>query len=206
MPHHPNTKVCTHVQVTGHRCGSPALRNEQFCYFHQRMMRGVATPPEARLHPVALIENEEAIQASLMEVINAIARNTIDTRRAELILRALHIAVKNVRRTSFDSATSAMVREVPDYPAPAPPEMDACSEPGASAQPALPSAPTAQTWEAALKEAGERYAAIYLSRHQSEAEIREEFARRESIVNPTQRKPPASAELPATEITVRKKG
>jgi hypothetical protein len=99
VPHHPNTKVCTHVRVTGHRCGSPALRGERFCYFHQRMMRGVPVPPDARLHPVALIENEAAIQASLMEVINAIARNTIDIRRAELILKALHIAVKNTRRT-----------------------------------------------------------------------------------------------------------
>ena len=87
MPVHPNVKVCTHIKVTGIRCGSPALRGEQFCYFHQRMMRGVATPPNARLHPIALIENEEAIQASLMEVINALARNTIDLHRAQLILR-----------------------------------------------------------------------------------------------------------------------
>ena len=102
MPRHPNVKLCTHIKVTGVRCGSPALRGEQFCYFHQRMMRGVQTPPDARLHPVALIENEEAIQASLMEVINAIARNTIDLRRADLILKALHIAVKNSRRVRFD--------------------------------------------------------------------------------------------------------
>ena len=94
MPIHPSVKVCTHIKVTGVRCGSPALRGEQFCYFHQRMVRGVATPPNARLHPIALIENEEAIQASLMEVINALARNTIDLKRAELILRALEPAVE----------------------------------------------------------------------------------------------------------------
>jgi hypothetical protein len=132
MPHHPNTRVCTHVKVTGHQCGSPALRGEQFCYFHQRMMRGVPTPPDARMHPIALIENEEAIQASIMEVINALARNTIDTRRAELILRALHIAVKNAGRTKFHHSASEMVREVPDYPAPdappAHPEMDSPGE------------------------------------------------------------------------------
>ena len=37
-----------------------------------------------------------------MEVINALMRNTIDLKRAELILRALHIAVKNARRVKFD--------------------------------------------------------------------------------------------------------
>jgi hypothetical protein len=68
------------------------------------MVRGVSTPPNPRLRPIALIESEEAIQASLMEVINALARNTIDLRRAELMLRALHIAVKNVRRVRFQPA------------------------------------------------------------------------------------------------------
>jgi hypothetical protein len=115
MARHPNVKLCTHIKVTGVRCGSPALRGEQFCYFHQRMLRGVPTPPDARLHPVALIENEEAIQASLMEVINAIARNTIDLRRADLILKALHIAVKNSRRVRFDHQASTMVDQIPDY-------------------------------------------------------------------------------------------
>jgi len=83
----------------------------------------VATPPKSRLHPIALIENEEAIQASLMEVINALVRNTIDFRRAQLILRALHIAVKNSPRVHFQVSQNEMVREVPDYPAaPAPPK------------------------------------------------------------------------------------
>ena len=81
------------------------------------MMRGVQVPPESRIHPVALIENEEAIQASLMEIINAVARNTIDLKRADLILKALHIAVKNSRRVRFD-APSNMVHRIPDYPAP----------------------------------------------------------------------------------------
>lgn len=115
MPVHPNVKTCTHIKVTGIRCGSPALRGEQFCYFHQRMVRGVHTPPQSRLHPVALIEDGESLQASLMEIINALARNTIDLHRAELILRALHIAVKNVRRVRFDFRAEHMINEVPDY-------------------------------------------------------------------------------------------
>src|SRR3984885_13405156 len=99
----PNTRTCTHIKVTGVRCDSPALRGEQFCYFHQRMIRGVRTPPRSRLHPIAQLESEEAIQASLMEVINALIRDTIDTKRAELIIRALHIAVKNAHRARFNN-------------------------------------------------------------------------------------------------------
>jgi hypothetical protein len=66
------------------------MRGEQFCYFHQRMIRGVRTPPQARLHPIALIEDQESLQVALMEVINALMRNSIDLKRATLILRALH--------------------------------------------------------------------------------------------------------------------
>jgi hypothetical protein len=119
MPCHPNVKTCTHIKVTGHPCGSPALSGERFCYFHQRMIYGVRTPPKSRIHPMALIENEEGIQVALMETINAIARNTIDLKRASLILRALAIATHNARRARFDRCESEMVRSIPDYP-PAP--------------------------------------------------------------------------------------
>ena len=118
-----NTKTCAHIKVTGVRCGSPALYGESFCYFHQRMHRGVRMPAQARLHPIALIEDEESIQAALMEVINALMRNTIDLKRATLILRALHIAVKNAHRVKFGLSANSMVREVPNYPEPErPPE------------------------------------------------------------------------------------
>ncbi|HTS35364.1 MAG TPA: hypothetical protein VMH04_06815 [Candidatus Solibacter sp.] len=114
-----NVQSCTHIKVTGVRCGSPALRGEQFCYFHQRMVRGVRTPPKARLHPIALIEDEESIQSALMEVINALMRNTIDLKRATLILRALHIAVKNAQRARFNYSRTEAVTEIPEYIQPA---------------------------------------------------------------------------------------
>jgi hypothetical protein len=120
MAVNPNTRVCAHIKVNGIRCGSPALRQEVFCYFHQRMIRGVRTPPKSRLHPIANFEDAQAIQASLMEVVNALVRNQIDVPRARLILRALSIAARNAPKTRFDCWQSDMVKEVPEYPA-APP-------------------------------------------------------------------------------------
>jgi hypothetical protein len=52
-----NRKSCTHIKISGVRCGSPSLRGEQFCYYHQRMHRGVRTPPQSRLHPLACIRS-----------------------------------------------------------------------------------------------------------------------------------------------------
>jgi hypothetical protein len=113
MSVHPNVKTCTHIKVTGLRCGSPALRGEEFCYFHQRMLRTVKSP-NSRLHHVALLENEEAIQASIMEIVNALIRGTIDLKRGELILRALNAAVRNSRRARFNIESNKMVRELPN--------------------------------------------------------------------------------------------
>jgi hypothetical protein len=110
-----NSKVCTHIKISGVRCGSPSLRGQQFCYYHQRMHRGVRTPPQSRLHPLACIEDKESIQAALAEVINALLRNTIDMKRATLILRALHIAVKNDARASVKAQPSNIVKEIPEY-------------------------------------------------------------------------------------------
>jgi hypothetical protein len=105
------------------------MRGEQFCYFHQRMIRSVRTPPQSRLHPIALIEDEESIQVALMEVINALMRNTIDVKRASLILRALNIAARNIRRMKFGIHDNKIVREVPNYPAPPEPVQDSAHEP-----------------------------------------------------------------------------
>lgn len=120
MAIHPNARICSYIKVNGIRCGSPALREEVFCYFHQRMIRGVRTPPNSRLHPIANFEDPQAIQSSLMEVVNALVRNHIDVSRAQLILRALHIAVKNAAKVHFHWSQTDMVSEVPEYPA-APP-------------------------------------------------------------------------------------
>jgi hypothetical protein len=112
-----NLKSCTHIKVTGVRCGSPTLRGEQFCYFHQRMLRTVKDPA-SRIHHHALLEDEESIQASLMEVVNSLLRGTIELKRAELILRALNTAVRNIRRVKFGLHSDEMVREIPNYPNP----------------------------------------------------------------------------------------
>src|SRR5260370_15222374 len=112
MAVNPNTRVCSHIKVNGIRCGSPSLRQEVFCYFHQRMIRGVRTPPKSRLHPIANFESQEAIQVSLMEVVNALVRNHIDVPRARLILRALSIASRNASKVRFDCWQSDMVKEV----------------------------------------------------------------------------------------------
>jgi hypothetical protein len=89
-------------------------------YFHQRMTYGVRTPSRSRIHPMAMLEDPQSIQAALMEVINAPVRNHIDYKRASLVIRALHTAVRNAKGANFRDRDD-MVQEVPEYPAATPP-------------------------------------------------------------------------------------
>jgi hypothetical protein len=115
MPLHPNVRRCTHIHITGHRCGSPALKQEYFCYFHTRMIKGVQTRVDSQIHPIALIENPEAIQSAIMHMIDGVLKGAIDNKRAALVLKALYIAVRNSRNVYFRLRPDDMVREVPNY-------------------------------------------------------------------------------------------
>ncbi len=116
MSLHPNAKRCTHIKVTGHQCGSPALRGEHFCYFHTRMIKGVRSRPDQRLAASCyIVDSPEALQVALIETLNDIVRGNLDPRRASLVLRALAIAQKNMRYAHFHQHARQMVRDLPDY-------------------------------------------------------------------------------------------
>ena len=173
--------TCTHIKVTGLRCGSPALRGEQFCYFHQNAIRSVRRPKQSRLHPIAMIEDEESIQYALMEVINALMRNTIDYKRATLILRALHIAVKNASRVKFGIQGKSSVTQVPSYADPTTEHEEIASEsdlPAVAANPFLPIGPEGPRFWEQQAETARQIAREDVQRFAAEAKSREEARKR----------------------------
>jgi hypothetical protein len=120
LPKHPNVRNCTHIKVTGQQCGSPALRREFFCYFHTRVIKGVQQRVDMQLHSMALLEDCESIQLSLMHVVDGLVKGTLEPVRARLIIQALRIAARNAKNVRFDdfhyrSSEQPMVRQVPDY-------------------------------------------------------------------------------------------
>ena len=119
LPKRPNVRHCTHIKVTGQQCGSPALRGEFFCYFHTRVIKGVQLRVDMQLHSMALLEDCESIQLSLMHVVDGLIKGTLEPVRARLIIQALRIAARNAKNVRFDtkreSEKQSMVREVPDY-------------------------------------------------------------------------------------------
>jgi hypothetical protein len=86
-----STPRCQHIKVDGSRCGSPAMRQRKFCYYHLR-----ATIQPKRLE-MPLLEDAPSVQLGIMRVCNAIASGSIDSKKAGLLLYGLQTASCNLR-------------------------------------------------------------------------------------------------------------
>src|SRR6266568_9178957 len=102
---------CRHIFTDGRRCASPCLRQQEFCYYHHTTRRPIANPRQRRsrrstFHP-PLPEDRSAIQASIGEVLQRIASNEIDPRRAGLLLYGLQIASLNLPKPQLNTKPTA---------------------------------------------------------------------------------------------------
>jgi hypothetical protein len=104
---------CRHIKASGTKCEAPALKVEQFCYFHSR------SRAHARRHvdhyqaiEIPLLEDRSAIQHALTEVARAVARGSIDPKRAGLLLYAFQIAAQNAKNQADIVGGGLQVREV----------------------------------------------------------------------------------------------
>ena len=85
---------CTHLHPSGKPCGSFALRGERFCYQHHPSRPPARPHRSAHTEPFTLpvLINRQAVQIALAEVAIRIADNTLDTKRAALLLQCLQTA------------------------------------------------------------------------------------------------------------------
>ena len=47
-PSYETRKTCRHIFTDGHRCGSPSLTDELFCYYHHTTRKPLANPKDRR--------------------------------------------------------------------------------------------------------------------------------------------------------------
>ncbi|HKD83974.1 MAG TPA: hypothetical protein VKB58_04435 [Terriglobales bacterium] len=105
--------ICEHIKPSGKRCGSPALRDKSFCYYHSnveeclpsvRNMFAVRNPNAAPGEwpftdfPAPVLEDAAAIQVGFTQALYGVANGHLDLRRAKLVLSALHGASANLKR------------------------------------------------------------------------------------------------------------
>ncbi len=100
---------CQHVKVNGTQCGSPALRRRRHCYSHDRMLDGkrrFATSRELKPRPVfsiGLLEDANAVQVALMQVLQLLGSGQMDMKMAGLMLYGLQTASANLKNTRFEA-------------------------------------------------------------------------------------------------------
>ena len=115
-------ELCRHIKSNGIQCHAVALRDEHFCYFHKRLNEGhrlyrstmagkkrlmdrgfiIALPP---------LEDRVSVQLALSEVINALACNFIDSKRANALFFGLKLAAANAKGLEAFPGPPAVVRD-----------------------------------------------------------------------------------------------
>lgn len=110
--------TCQHIKPGGARCGSPALRGQDYCYFHIGAHR---TIPSVNLWPTGELPSRNnpqsldavdqnlsrqryeppneavAIQIGFARLIRGVTQGLLNARQAKLILSALHKAAADRR-------------------------------------------------------------------------------------------------------------
>jgi hypothetical protein len=108
-----NRQHCRHINLAGGRCGSPALRGENFCFYHHATRRAIPPPTPGQPHhlnsdlePFALpvLEDRASIQLAISQVVARIASNDLDLKRARLLLFGLQIAIRALPREESEPA------------------------------------------------------------------------------------------------------
>src|ERR1700676_5543354 len=99
-----------HIHTAGNRCGSPPPRNRQFCYFHDTTRQPpmpIRMLPNEAIFGMPSIEDRHSIQHALAIILCHIAGNSLDSKRAGLLLYGLQIASANLPREPRTTTTSS---------------------------------------------------------------------------------------------------
>ena len=102
--------ICEHILPGGRRCGSPAVRGDDFCFYHRNVHRRVPevnfmmylTDPQPERNPnyqyaMPYIEDPESLQMAFTQFLHSVTEQHLSTDRAWLVLSALHGTARNLR-------------------------------------------------------------------------------------------------------------
>ncbi len=93
---------CQHVMTSGVQCGSPAIRNLMFCYYHQQgRSQAISYYAEAPFTAIEtdlpLFEDAHSIQLAVRQVAHMLLHKIVDAKTAGLLLYSLQIASANLK-------------------------------------------------------------------------------------------------------------
>ncbi len=87
--------TCHHAKANGQPCGSPALRGEQFCFYHhptRRRPRAAGRKPRLPAFHLPNLVDRASIQRALAKVASRVLSGRLDRRTARLLTFAFQVA------------------------------------------------------------------------------------------------------------------
>ncbi len=101
-----NVPRCQHIKMNGMQCGSPALNRRRQCFFHERAReqhnRIVKDQFKQARFVLPLLEDANAVQMALMQVMQLLAWGEMDHKVAGLLLYGLQTASSNLSCVDFE--------------------------------------------------------------------------------------------------------
>jgi hypothetical protein len=104
--------ICEYVKTGGGRCGSPAVHDDKYCFFHRRLMYHMpytelysellgeieaGKMPKMANVAIPFLDDGAAIQIGFMQVVHGLSHGRLNTRQGRLLLSALHGAAANLK-------------------------------------------------------------------------------------------------------------
>jgi hypothetical protein len=98
---------CRYIKVSGTQCGSPALRDKNFCFYHQQHRPILAECYAEEKYSTGEIllpafEDAHSIQSVIRKTVQMLLQKRIERKTASLLLYALQIASSNLKRMELE--------------------------------------------------------------------------------------------------------
>ncbi len=99
---------CRHIKVNGTQCGSPALRNKKFCFYHHAdrplKFECYSDGPDATGEIfLPYFEDAHSIQMVIRQTVQMVMQKRIECKTASVLLYALQIASSNLKRMELET-------------------------------------------------------------------------------------------------------
>lgn len=91
---------CQYLKTDGKACGSPAMKDAAFCYFHGEARTKRAAEEASNLQEVPVLEDRLSLQLAITRLCAQLTCRSIDEKTGRVLLAALRLAQKNLGDSS----------------------------------------------------------------------------------------------------------
>jgi hypothetical protein len=117
---------CRHVQSSGEKCNSAALRHSLFCYFHRNVLQRAEAPSPRTPFILPFMEDSRGILIAVNDVFRAMGESRIQRSEASTYLHGIQIAARVIARIEDKTWEPVRALEYDDYGAELAEEKTSC--------------------------------------------------------------------------------